>query len=106
MKTYSIVGMEHRGSVDFVAKLMPGTEATLIREPNNPFDVFAVAVWIDGKHVGYIPKKQNVALANRIDANGDAQLALDSLSTPSGKTLPAKFVRSPNSGFPLVEVSE
>lgn len=103
-KNYSIVGIEHRKAEDLVKKLQPGMPAVLVREPNNPFDPLAVAVWVDGKHVGYIPKKQNQALAQFIDQQGDAQLALDAASTPSGKSIAATFIRSPNSGFPMVTV--
>lgn len=111
---YSIVAMEYRKSVDFVAALAVGAEVVLLREPNNPHDKFAVAVWVGDRHVGYIPKKQNVALANRIDAAGtdtmlNTPLAADaelSERTEIVKSIPAKFVRSPNSGYPMVEVSE
>ncbi len=115
MKTYSIVGMNHRGSEDFVKSLPAGVDATLVREPQNPFDANAVAVWIGGRHVGYVPKAQNKVLADFIDETGQrwetpVVLAEDGLSvktlTGGGalKAIPAKFVRSPNSGYPMVEV--
>ena len=109
MKTFSIVGMNHRNAEAFVATLNPGVEATLVREPNNPFDPLAVAVWIDGVHVGYIPKAQNKALAAFIDQTGTdfavPPMALDEIAQPR-RGIPAVFRRSPNSGWPLVEVSE
>jgi hypothetical protein len=110
---YSIVGMNHRKSEAFVAALKPGVEVTLAREPDNKFDKNAVMVWIDGVHVGYIPKNQNAALAAMIDAKGTKWvapgkiLALDE-KPPENLTvhmaLDAKFVRSPNSGYPMAEV--
>jgi hypothetical protein len=40
-------------------ELDPGTEIVLKREPNNPYDSFAVAVLTkDGQSIGYIPKEQ------------------------------------------------
>jgi hypothetical protein len=30
--------------------------AALIREPDNPYDTHAVAVWVDGKRVGYLSR--------------------------------------------------
>jgi hypothetical protein len=104
VKAYSIVGMNHTGKEEFVKTLPAGAPAILIREPNNPFDPRAVAVWIDAVKVGYIPKNQNTELAKRIDEFGEPTLALDAMSGPSGRSLPAKFIRSPNSGFPMVEV--
>jgi hypothetical protein len=115
MKTYSIVGMDHTKSEEFVKNLQPGIEAVLVREPHNPFDPLAVAVWIENRHVGYIPRKQNSALAKRIDETGgdwvephDGKLAADSdpYKLICYRAIPAKFVRSPNSGWPLVQVSE
>lgn len=111
-KSYSIVGMEHRKAEDFVKNLRPGADAVLVREPDNRFDPLAIAVWIDGKHVGYVPKAQNKVLAAFIDQTGlpweqPAVMATDgktSVALRHLKTIPAKFVRSPNSGYPMVEV--
>lgn len=102
MKAYSIVGMDHRKMEEFVKNLPTGVDAVLVREPNNPFDPCAVAVWIDGKHVGYIPKAQNQMLAKQIDdtSAGRPPLAMDA----AAKYMPAKFKKSPNSGYPMVEV--
>lgn len=113
MKAYSIVGLDHCKTEAFVAALKPGIAATLAREPDNKFDKNAVAVWIDGVRVGYIPKKQNVQLATLIDSKGKRWtapppvLGLDE-KPPEFTTiylaLDAKFIRSPNSGYPMAEV--
>jgi hypothetical protein len=102
-KRYSIVGMEHAKSNDIVVGLKPGTDVTLLREPGNPFDPLAVSVWVEGRRIGYVPKKQNSLLSHQIDAAG-TEMALDAKN--AGKSIPAKFVRSPNSGYPMVEVPE
>jgi HIRAN domain len=113
MKSYSIVGMEFRKAVDIVAALQPGTIVTLVREPTNQYDPNAIAVWVEGKHVGYIPKKQNAVLAQFIDQTGsdapiDGELALDQSIAAIGreniKAVAATFIRSPNSGYPMVQV--
>lgn len=112
-KTYSIVGMNHRDSEYFVKGLQAGIDAVLVREPHNKFDANAVAVWINRRHVGYVPKAQNKVLAAFIDQAGrnwTAPIAAD-LSTSAmdanitvHRAVDAKFVRSPNSGYPMVEV--
>jgi hypothetical protein len=114
-KSFSIVSMQHCGSEEIVAALKTGTVVTLVREPNNQYDPNAVMVWCDGIHIGYIPKKQNKDLAARIDATGkhwtkpSPVLAQDA-PTPTGitihKAINAKFIRSPNSGYPMVNVAE
>ncbi len=109
-KTYSIVGMNFAKSESIVAALKPGDELTLIREPSNPFDPLAIAIYdAEGRKIGFVPKKQNGVLAQYIDQAGAdlpvPGLALDS-SVGLQKAVPGKFVRSPNSGYPMVEVSE
>ena len=50
------------------------TEALMLREPGNPFDPDAIAVVIDGKRVGYIPRDDAALLAPVFDghnANGE-----------------------------------
>jgi hypothetical protein len=109
-KTYSIVGMNFVKSEPIIAALKDGAELTLIREPSNPFDPLAVAIYdAEGRKLGFIPKKQNTVLAQFIDQAGTdlpvPDLALDS-AIGLQKAVPGKFVRSPNSGYPQVIVSE
>lgn len=106
---YSIVGTNFTGIPEsFMMELQPGENAVLVREPNNQFDPNAVAVWIKGHRVGYIPRKQNAVLAAFIDQN--AQMlnysgAMDQVGEVDvAKAIPAVFRRSPNSNYPMVEV--
>jgi HIRAN domain len=100
-KKYSIVGMIYLNAEDFVKEIWPGEKATLMREPNNEHDKNAVAVWVRGRKVGFIPKLQNKALAPMIDRRG-LDMAMDQSNT--GKAIAATFIRSPNSGYPMVEI--
>lgn len=86
---YSIVGMQFRNAEAVVKALADGEPVTLIREPSNPFDTNAIQVWVDGKHVGYIPKKENHALAVSMDKDG--------------KDITGKFARK-NDEWPAVEI--
>ena len=112
---YQIVGQKHKGRDPFLTGILAGVPALLVREPNNPADANAVAVYIDGQPVGYIPKKDNAALARRIDAEGEswraaclkAGLGFDAQAQPiETKTLHATFVRSHNSSYPQVELPD
>lgn len=106
MRTYSIVGMNYIKTEDIVAAMSPGTAVTLVREPQNPHDKNAVAVYVGAQRVGYIPKKQNLVLAKFIDDQPIRSMAFDSGTgfTANVRAIDAKFVRSPNSGYPMVEV--
>jgi hypothetical protein len=39
----------------------------LRREPSNPHDHYAVAVWFRNEHLGYIPRRENRTLAGLMD---------------------------------------
>jgi hypothetical protein len=115
VKSYSIVGMEHQKSEAAIAALPENHPVTLVREPRNQYDANAVAIWADGRKVGYVPKKQNKALAAFIDQAGEewtgpkvpgAEMVMDEAETAGVRSFPGKFFRSPNSRYPMVEVSE
>ncbi len=106
---YAIVGMKHRGTEELVASLPPDEPLTLVREPANKYDRNAVQVWARGKHVGYVPKEQNAALARLIDAKGTlwtppvAVGAVVGDSAETFRSISAVLHKGSNT-WPLVEV--
>lgn len=103
---YSIVGTQFcEGANKIVGDLRDGAIVKLVREPTNQYDANAVAIYVDGARIGYVPKKQNAVLAQFIDQAGEPFAILAQDSVREEKSITAKFVRSPNSGFPQVEVS-
>ncbi len=44
------------------------TELSLLRDPGNPFDSFAVKVMSGDSQIGWIPKGQNMEIARLLDA--------------------------------------
>lgn len=103
MPRFNIVGQKFRGLDPYLPGIVAGVDALLVREPNNQFDPNAVAVWIDGKHIGYLRKEDNGPIAKRIDAEGST-IALDSAQFSGAKSIRAKFARSPSSSYPQVEI--
>lgn len=104
-KRYSIVGTQFTGTPESVIQaLQNGEPLDLVREPDNPVDGRAIAVFAGSLKIGYIAKKQN-DLAERIDAS-PRELALDANLPDPPKRFIGKFVRSRSSGFPMVEVPE
>ncbi|MDE2021203.1 MAG: HIRAN domain-containing protein [Patescibacteria group bacterium] len=113
-KIYSIVGQKHRNLDAYLVGVLPGTSVTLVREPNNEYDRNAIAIWINDQKVGYIPMKQNAALAQFIDQTGTDWMINTSITfaadaalnekTEIVKAISAVFVRSPKSGYPMVEI--
>lgn len=64
---FTLVGMKYRETIDFVAGLPRGETLTLVREPTNSFDQFAVQVWARGRHVAYVKASHARVLAMRMD---------------------------------------
>jgi len=119
-KTYSIVASNYiDGALEKIAKLKGGEALTLVREPTNKFDRNAVAIYLGEDKIGYVPKAHNLVLAQFIDQSGvelpvsaplppaeagPGAMAADAAVTTMSRAVPGKFVRSPNSAFPQVEV--
>lgn len=121
-KTYSIVGMEHQGTEQFVASLRPGLALKLVREPDNKFDKKAVAVWCGDRKIGYLPGKTNASISAKIDKDGEPHVFISAniVTDEKPKTatevaaseaspvmaMDATFTRSANSGYPQIVVEE
>lgn len=58
-----------------------GEKLNLVREPDNKFDEFAVAVFAQsGKKLGYLPEKDNPILARLMDAGKRLAATVEELS--------------------------
>lgn len=99
---YTIVGMRHRfpEAEAIVRALVPGTEITLIREPDNEHDPNAIQVWVGGRHVAYLRAAEIKELASYIDAHGAPPLGG---VPPGGFSIEARRAATP---YPMVEVEE
>jgi HIRAN domain len=65
---YTMVGMQYRGSEKIVAAMSSGEPLTLRREPDNPHDLNAVAVYSGRTHIAYIKGIEARKLACEMDA--------------------------------------
>ncbi|HEV2262264.1 MAG TPA: HIRAN domain-containing protein, partial [Candidatus Rubrimentiphilum sp.] len=62
-----IMGVSFEGRQDVVAGLTPGSDLELQRQPNNPADANAIAVYYGALHVGFLRKQIAKHLAPLID---------------------------------------
>ncbi|MEO8626579.1 MAG: HIRAN domain-containing protein [Betaproteobacteria bacterium] len=56
-----------------------GDALTLVREPDNPYDTNAVSVEWNGHKLGYMPRKENEAVARQIDRANRLQARITKL---------------------------
>lgn len=67
---YTMVGMKHQGAVELVNSFKGGERITLTREPENPADANAVAIYYDDRKVAFVKGTECAALARDMDAKG------------------------------------
>jgi hypothetical protein len=62
-----LAGSQFHALARLHAKMRAGDALTLIREPENPYDAKAVRVEWQGHKLGYIPRRENRAVAAAMD---------------------------------------
>lgn len=66
---FYIAGIKHYQNEQELKSLMVGIKLEIVREPNNPYDTNAIALYTTNKNkLGYIPKSQNNKIAKCIDS--------------------------------------
>jgi len=64
-----VAGFQHHQSRAFLVRIKPGHKLTLRREPKNPHDQRAIAVYTDGgEKLGYLPRRLNEIPASLMDS--------------------------------------
>jgi len=72
----AVVGMHFRErdgvpAKAIVSNFLPPVDLEIEREPENPFDSFAIKVLYDGQHIGYIEASQAMYISPWIDQGID-----------------------------------
>jgi len=62
-----LAGFRYHDAKTVFSDLRLGDRLELAREPDNPYDANAVRVEWRGKKLGYVPRRQNAALAWAMD---------------------------------------
>jgi len=62
-----LAGFSYHDATGFWEVLRVGDALELRREADNPHDARAVAVWWRGRKLGYVPRRENSALAWGMD---------------------------------------
>lgn len=62
-----LAGFRHGDAPEVLPDIRPGDALDLVREPANPYDRNAVRVEWHGHRLGYVPRRDNAALAWALD---------------------------------------
>jgi hypothetical protein len=67
VQTSPLAGFRYGDAARVLPMLRPGDELALVREPDNAFDANAVRVEWRGYRLGYVPRRENGAIAWAMD---------------------------------------
>lgn len=62
-----VAGFQYHQGESVWPRLRPGDRLTLVREPQNPHDALAVAIYRQGAMLGYVPRAENEIVAGLLD---------------------------------------
>lgn len=72
VEDFHLAAFAYYDGLEVVDQLKPGTYLDLLAEPTNPYDSEAVAIFYQGKKLGYIPKDRNTLISRMMFyGNGD-----------------------------------
>lgn len=64
---FFIAGFHHHHGPQLIDQLNVGDELRLVREPDNPHDPLAVAIYFHDDRIGYVPQERNRNIAELLD---------------------------------------
>jgi hypothetical protein len=76
-----LAGLRYYEGAQLWREMRPGERLDLAREPDNPYDPGAVRVEWRGAKLGYLPRRENAAVARQMDRG----LALEARITQVGR---------------------
>jgi len=85
-----LAGFRYHAGADLWRELRVGDRLELAREPDNPHDTNAVAVRWHGHKLGYVPRRENAALAWGLDRGTPLRARISALAEHPN---PARRVR-------------
>jgi len=76
-----LAGFRYHAAEEVWHELRVGDPLRLEREPDNPHDANAIAVTWRGRKLGYVPRRDNVALAWGLDRGAPLQARISRLAS-------------------------
>ena len=86
-----LAGFRHYDGGDVLRDLKPGDRLELVREPDNPYDANAVRVEWRGVKLGYVPRRDNAAVARQMNHGAALEARLAGLRENRNRSVRLEF---------------
>jgi|SRR5882672_11646731 len=80
VQSSALAGFRHHAAAELWDELRVGDALELAREPDNPHDAQAISVAWRGRKLGYVPRRENGALAWGLDRGERLQARISRLA--------------------------
>lgn len=86
-----LAGFRHYEGRDAWPALKVGDRLELMREPDNPYDANAVRVRWRGRMLGYVPRRNNAAVARLMDGGAALEARVAALTEHRNRSVRLEF---------------
>lgn len=86
-----LAGIRHYNGGEVLRNLKPGDRLELVREPENPHDANAVRVEWRGVKLGYVPRRDNSAVARQLDLGAALEARLANVRENRNRSVRIEF---------------
>jgi hypothetical protein len=86
-----LAGFRHYDGGEVLRSLKPGDRLELVREPDNPYDANAVRVEWRGVKLGYVPRRDNAAVARQMDRGAAIEARLAGMRENRNRSVRLEF---------------
>ncbi len=86
-----LAGFRHHEARETWQRMTVGDRLQLVREPDNPYDANAVRVEWHGVKLGYVPRRDNAAVARQMDRGAVLEARVASLRENRNRSVRVEF---------------
>lgn len=86
-----LAGFRHYDGAQFWREMKAGDRLELVREPQNPYDAGAIRVEWRGHQLGYVPQRDNAAVARQLDRGTPLEARIATLKENRNRSVRIEF---------------
>ena len=86
-----LAGFRHYEGAELWRDMKSGDRLELVREPENPYDAGAIRVEWRGRKLGYVPRRDNAAVARQLDRGTPLEARVAALRENRNRSVRIEF---------------